>query len=115
MYELIPTEKYSVEKISKVLKFSTMLERGIRENFGDPISIDELKQISQSDFLSCRNFGRKRLREFQTAIRELSKNNERAVTVLNEPNINTIVVEIDLSISFKEVIKDLHEIIENIV
>ena len=115
MYKLIPTEKYSVKIIAKVLNFSTMLERGIRENFGDPISINELKQINQNDFLSCRNFGRKRLREFQTAIRELSKKNERAVTVLNEPSIHTIVVEIDLSRSFKEVIKDLHEIMESIV
>ena len=43
MYKLIPTEKYSVKKIGKSLNFSTMLERGIRENFGDPISINELK------------------------------------------------------------------------
>lgn len=115
MYKLIPTEKYSVKKIAEVLNFSTMLERGIRENFGDPISINELKQISQSDFLSCRNFGRKRLREFQAAIRELSKNSDRAVTLLNEPSIHTIVIEIDLSKSFKQVIQDLHEIIENVV
>lgn len=115
MYDLIPTEKYSVKRIAKVLNFSVMLEKGIRDNFGDPISINELKQISQIEFLSCRFFGRKRLREFQTSLREFSKNNERAVTVLNEPNIHTIVVEIDLSRSFKEVIKDLHEIIENIV
>ena len=115
MYELIPTKKYSVERIAKLLNFSAILERGIRENFGDPISINELKQISQRDFLSCKNLGRKRLNEFQTAIRELSKNTERAVTVLNKPNIHTIVVEIDLYRSFKEVIKDLHEIIGNIV
>lgn len=115
MYELIPTEKYSVEKISKVLKFSTMLERGIRENFGDPISINELKQINRSEFLSCKNFGRKRLHEFQDALREFSRINDRAVTVINEPNIHTLIVEIDLSRSFKEVIKDLSEIIDNIV
>ena len=115
MYELIPTEKYSLEKIAKVLKFSTMLEKGIRENFGDPISVNELRQIRQSKFLSCRNFGRKRLLEFQNALREFSRINNRAVTVINEPNIHTIVVEIDLSKSFKEVIRDLHEIIENIV
>lgn len=115
MYELIPTEKYSVKKISKVLKFSTMIERGIRENFVDPISINELKQINQSKFLSCKHFGRKRLREFQNALREFSKMNDRAVTVISDPNIHTIVVEIDMSKSFRDVIKDLHEIIENIV
>ena len=115
MYELIPTEKYSVEKIAKVLKLSTMLERGIRENFGDPISINELKQINRSKFLSCKHFGKKRLREFQNALREFSKINDRAVTLISEPNIHTIVVEIDISRSFRDVIKDLHEIMETIV
>ena len=62
MFELISTEKYSVEKIAKTLKFSTMLEKGIRENFGDPISINELKQIHRGKFLACRNFGIKRFK-----------------------------------------------------
>ena len=115
MYELIPTEKYSVEKIAKILKLSTILENGIRTNFGDPISINELKQINRYDFLSCINFGRKRLHEFQNSLREFSKTNDRAVTVIREPNINTVVVEIDMSRSFKDVIKDLHEIIESVV
>lgn len=115
MYKLNPSKKYSIEIIAKTLNLSFSLENGIRENFGDPISINELKQISQSKFLSCKNFGIKRLREFQNALRKYSSDSERAVKVIGIPNIQTVVVEIDLSRSFRQVIKDLYEIIRNTV
>jgi hypothetical protein len=114
MHKLSPAEKYSVKEIAEALKLSTILANGIRIYFGDPISINELKQISRGKFLSCKNFGSKRLREFQNALSILSTNNERAVTMIGAPNIQTIVVEIDLSKSFRDVIKDLHEIMAKI-
>jgi predicted DNA-binding protein YlxM (UPF0122 family) len=79
MHKLSPAEKYSVKEIAEALKLSTILANGIRIYFGDPISINELKQISRGKFLSCKNFGSKRLREFQNALSIFSTNNERAV------------------------------------
>jgi len=114
MQKLSQTDNYSVREIAKELNLTTIVENGIRNNFGDPISINELKQISQSRFLSCNYFGRKRWREFKNALSVFDVS-ERAVSFINRPSTKTLIVEIDLSKSFKEVIQDLYKIIENIV
>ena len=114
MYKMSKTEKHSVREIAKELNLSTIVENGIRNNFGDPISINELKQITPSRFLSCKYFGHKRWREFQNALSVFDVS-ERAVSLINQTSAKTIIVEIDLSKSFKDVVHDLYKIIENCV
>ena len=114
MKKLSQNNKFSVQEIAKELNLSTVVENGIRINFGDPISINELKQISRHQFMSCKNLGLKRWREFQDAL-SVFYVSERSVSFINRPSANTLIVEIDLSKSFKEVIQDLFKIIDNIV
>lgn len=114
MKKLSQTDKFSVQEIAKELNLSTVVENGIRINFGDPISINELKQISRHQFMSCKNLGLKRWREFQNALSVFDVS-EQSVSFINRPRANTLIVEIDLSKSFKEVIQDLFKIINNIV
>ncbi len=110
MHMMSKKEKYSVREIAKELSLSTIVENGIRNNFGDPISINELKQISLSRFISCKYFGLKRWRELQNAL-SVFNTSERAVSLINRTSANTLIVEIDLSKPFKEVIQDLLKII----
>jgi hypothetical protein len=111
---MLPAKKYSVREIAGELNLSTIVEIGIRENLGDPISIDDLKQISQRKFLSIKNFGYERWREFQNplAIFDFS---DRSVSLINRIGSNTVIVEIDLSKPFREVIGDLFKIVERCV
>ena len=48
MQMMSPVEKYSVREIARELNLPTIVENGIRANFGDPISINELKQVSRN-------------------------------------------------------------------
>jgi len=115
MHKLNPDQKYDIKIIAETLNLSTILAHGIRDNFGNPISINELKKISQNKFLSCKNLGIKRLKEFRNALYKYSSNNDRAVNIIGVPSIQTIVVEINLSKPFRDVIKDLNEVIANYV
>jgi len=54
MEKLSTNEKYNVDNLSKELGFSTAMRNNIRNNFGDPISIRELKQITANQFLHAR-------------------------------------------------------------
>ncbi len=85
-----PLEKYSVREIVGELNLSTIVENGIRDNFGDPISINELKQISRHRFLSIKNFGYKRWREFQNALAMFDPS-DRSVSLINWTSSNTVV------------------------
>jgi hypothetical protein len=91
MHKMSQTEKHSVREIAKELNLSMIVENGIRNNFGDPISINELNQITPSRFLSCKYFGRKRLREFQNALSVFDVS-ERAVSLINQASAKTIIV-----------------------
>lgn len=104
-----PVEKYSVREIARELNLPTIVENGIRDNFGDPIAINELKQIGRRRFLSIKNFGYKRWREFQNAL-AIFNPSDRSVSLINWTSPNTVIVEIDLSKSFIEVIEDLYKI-----
>jgi hypothetical protein len=114
MQKMSPVQKYSVREIARELNLSTIVENGIRDNFGEPISINELKQISQRRFLSIKNFGYKRWREFQNAL-AIFDPSDRSVSLINRTGPNTVIVEIDLSKSLKNVIEDLYKIVERFV
>ncbi len=114
MKKLSQTDKFSVQEIAKELNLSTAVENGIRINFGNHVSINELKQISRHQFMSCKNLGLKRWRELQNAL-SVFNISERSVSFISRPSANTLIIEIDLSKSFKEVIQDLFKIINNIV
>lgn len=106
-----PVEKYSVREIARELDLPTIVENGSRDNFGDPISINELKQIRRHSFLSIKTFGYKRWRDFQTALAVFDPS-DRSVSLINWTSSNTIVVQIDLSKPFVKVIEDLCKIVK---
>lgn len=111
MKKLSLTEPYSVEELAKELHFSTKLKNGIRKNLGDPISINDLKQITQRDFLNCKLFGWKSWWEFKNALSGFSVSNH-AVVLVNKPSMDSVIVEIDTSKPFAEVIQGLAEILK---
>ena len=111
MKKLSLTEPYSVDELAKELNLSGKLRNGIRNNFGDPVIISELTQITQREFLRCRLFGRKSWCEFNDAFSKLRIPN-RAVELVNRTNRNSITVEIDTSRPFAEVIHGLAKIIK---
>jgi hypothetical protein len=111
MQMMSPVEKYSLREIARELNLPTIVEHGIRDNFGDPISINELKQISRHRFLSIKNFGYKRWREFQNALAMFDPS-DRSVSLINWGSSNNLVVEIDLSKPFVKVIEDLYKIVK---
>ena len=110
MKPLSQSQKYSVKEIANELGYNTKLENGIRKNFGDPISINELKLITRRDFLSCKNLGWISLRQFEEGL-SVYYIFESAVTLINKPNMDTVIVEIDTTKSFKKVIQELAEIL----
>ena len=58
MQKLSQTDKYSVREIAKELNLTTIVENGIRNNFGDPISIKNLAPLrSAIGMLECWNNG----------------------------------------------------------
>ena len=106
------SQKYSVEEIATELGFSTKLENGIRNNFGDPISINELKLITRRDFTACKYFGMKSWRQFKESISALYPS-KRAVTFIKQSSMNSVIVEIDTSKPFRDVILGLATILKN--
>ena len=96
MKTLSQSQKYSVKEIAAELGYSTKLENGIRNNFGDPISINELKLITPREFRACKYFGMKRWRQFKEGL-SVYYSSDSAVTFINQPSMGSIIVEIDTS------------------
>lgn len=111
MKKLSMTEPYSVEELAKELHFDTKLKNGIRSNFGDPISINELKKITKRKFLNCKWFGLKSWKQFQKGLRYFCIS-DQAVMLISQSSMDNIIVEIDTSRPFKEVIEGLAKIME---
>ncbi len=109
MEKLSLSKQYSVDTLAKELNLSTKLKNGIRKNFGDPISIKELKQITKQDFLQCNQFWLKSWNEFNHALSAVIIPNE-SVTLIEKPTVNSIIVEINTSKTFEEVIQGLADI-----
>ncbi len=103
-------KKYSVGELGEKLGLSTVVENSIRNNFGDPISIHELKQISWNEFVACRNMGRKRWHELQEAL-SVFEFPERSVTFIRKQGSKNLIIEVDVSKPFEKVIQDLAVII----
>jgi len=112
MKTLLIDKKYRVDQISEELNLSSILSHGIRDHFGDPISIRVLSQITKYDFLNVRNFGRKRWQELQAALAKILLS-EHSVAFIGNRGGNVLTVDIAVSKPFSQVIKDLSEIIEN--
>lgn len=100
-----------MNELAEKLKLSTIVANGLRKNFGDPISIKELKQISQQEFFSCKNLGLKRWYELQQALSSYDFP-ERSVNFLRKNGLKRLVVEIDISKPFEKVIQDLMIVIK---
>jgi len=109
--KLSTNEKYGVDELAKELGFSTAMRNNIRNNFGDPISIRELKQITANQFFACKNMGRKRWDGLQKALSGF-KFPERSVTFIRKQSPKRIILEVDLSKPFEKVIRDLAVIID---
>jgi len=114
MQKLSPNKKYSFDEIAETLNLSTILANEIRKNFGDPISIQELKQINWSDFVACKYLGRKRWYELQEALSAFDFP-ESAVKLIRKRELKNLILEIDVSKPFEKVVQDLARIIDNIV
>lgn len=112
MGKLLLNTKYTIDEIANELKLSTILAHGIRNNFGDPISIHELKQISWREFVACKYFGRKRWYELQEALSAFDFP-ERTVSLVRKRGLKYLIVEIDVSKPFEKVIQDLAIVIKN--
>ena len=110
MQNISQSEQYSVKVIATELGYNTKLENGIRKNFGDPISINELKLITRKEFRSCKNLGWVSLRQFEEGLSGYHIL-DRAVTLINKPNMDTVIVEINTTKSFIKVIEELAEIL----
>jgi len=111
MEKLSINEKYDVGTLSKELGLSTAMGNNIRKNFGDPISIRELKQITAKQFFACRNMVRKRWYQLQEALSGFEFP-EHSVTFISKQEPKRIIIEVDLSKSFEKVVRDLVVIID---
>jgi hypothetical protein len=109
MKKLSMSQPYSVKELAAELNLPTKLENGIRSNFGDPISINDLKLITQRDFLNCKWFGRKSWNQFKDALTEFCISNH-AVSLVNRTSMDSVIVEIDTTRPFGEVIQGLAKI-----
>ena len=112
MKKLSTNEKYNVDELAKELDLPTALRNNIRKNFGDPISIRELKEITPKQFFACKNMGRIRWNQLQKALSGFEFL-ERSVTFLRKQSPERIIIEVDLSKPFEKVIRDLALIIDN--
>jgi len=112
MKKLSLTKPYSVDELAKKLNLSGKLRNGIRNNFGDPVIISELTQITRREFLNCKLFGWKSWAEFNNALSGFRIPN-RAVELVGNLSSTSVIVEIDTSKPFSEVIQGLAEIINN--
>ena len=111
MGKLSTNQKYDVDQLAKELGLSKALRNNLRRNFGDPISILELKQITPKQFFACKNMGRKRWNQLQEALSGF-KFPEHSVTFIREQGHKRIIIEVDLSKSFEKVIRDLAAIMD---
>jgi hypothetical protein len=84
MQNLSQTKQFSVDELAAELGYSTKLANGIRRNFGDPISINELKLITRGDFLECKNMGWISFRQFEAGL-SAYYTSENAVTLIKKP------------------------------
>ena len=114
MQKLSPNKEYSIDEIAETLNLSTILANEIRKNFGDPISIYELKQINWRKFSACKYLGRKRWYELQEALSAFDFP-EKSVKLIQKRGLKNLIVEIDVSKPFEKVIQDLAMIINKIV
>ena len=111
MMKLSLYKKYTASELGKELNFPKRLTNGIRKNFGDRISLYELKQISWSEFRACKGFGLKSWYKFRDAM-SLIEVTDKAVKVIDKQHHpKKIIVEIDISEPFEKVIQDLSQII----
>ncbi len=111
MKKLSLTKPYSVDELATELNLSTKLRNGMRNNFGDPISIKELNHISKDEFFQCDQFGVISWKEFSNALSVFTLPN-KAVTLIEKPSENSIIVEINTSKPFGEVIQGLADIMK---
>jgi len=112
MKNLSIDEKYGLDELAAELGLSRVLENSLRMNFGDPISIRELKEISPTQFFACRNLGRKRWDQLQDAL-SVFDFPELSVKFVDKKGPHRIIIEVDLSKPFREVIRDLASLIDN--
>jgi hypothetical protein len=112
MKTLSMSQPYSVKELATELNLPTKLKNGIRSNFGDPISINDLKLITQRDFLDCKWFGRKSWYQFKACLSAFYSS-ESAVTFINQPSMDSVIVEIDVSKPFVDVVKELAIILQS--
>ena len=114
MTKLSLNEKYSIDEIAKELNISKRLSNGMRKHFGDFMSLYELSKITRSDFYSRKGLGLKSWREFSKSI-SVVDNPQEAVKIIGKPSLNKIVVEIDFTKSFSQVIYELSDMIKKSV
>ncbi len=107
---MLVEKTYSIGQISKELNLSTILSSGIKRKFGDQLSIKELCLLTKADFIMIKNLGQKRWKELQTALARF-KNDDLSVAYIETKGSSNIVVEIDVSKPFSQVIKELFEIV----
>ncbi|MFO7752732.1 MAG: hypothetical protein R6V41_06395 [Desulfobacteraceae bacterium] len=112
MAKLSCYDKYSIDEIASALNLSKKLANGIRKHFGEPLSLIDLKQIKRKDFYQCKGLGIKSWAEFRNAVANIQIPNE-SVKLIEKTNPTKIVVEIDLSKPFSDVINTLSEVIED--
>jgi len=114
MIKLSLHDKYSIDEIAKELNLSKRVSNGIRKYFGEPLSLYDLAQIKWRDFYPCKGLGLKSWREFCDAI-SLIKIPRKSVRIIDKTSSKKIIVEIDTSESFSKVIKELSDIITEVV
>ena len=114
MQHISSNQKYKIHELARRLKFPSIVATVFREKFGETISINELKQISWHEFVSCKYLVIKRWHEFQKALAE-NEFQYRAVRLVHKKGPKSLIVEIDVSAPFEKVIQDLGSIINNTV
>ncbi len=113
MKNLSINDLHTVDEIAAELNFSKKLANGIQKYFGDPISLIDLAAIDMKQFLACKGFGRKSWREFQAAMDKV-RWLYASVQLIEKTGPTKIVVEIDFSRSFDDIVIKLSEIIKNL-
>lgn len=114
MKKLTLYDKYSIDEIARELNLSKKLSNNLRKCFGESLSLYELSQIKRRDFFPCKGLGQKSWYEFRDAI-SMVDIPDNSVKIVDQLNQNKIVVEIDISKSFSEVIINLSNIIKKFV
>jgi hypothetical protein len=105
-------DKYSIDEIAAEFNLSKKLANGMRKHFGEPLSLFDLIQIKMKDFYLCKGFGLKSWNEFRDAVATIHVPN-KAVKLIEKSSPTKIIVEIDLSKPFANVIKKLSKIIKD--